>query len=307
MKLTEKNIKELGIGLEIEVPDEIQDRDGKWYEVIGWRLPKKDEEYFAKEDGSVLTACLAHENKKDTERPILREIPKPTQEWLDKNGYTASEKPIELKYNNVKVVQFYDNIKDDSFQEHSIDGFSHRDLIGKRRFILTKGEKVELPPKLPPTCFEKYWFGLNDLPLPKPEGKNINQIVNHHWSDGGTGITNFEADEWPVYLQAVKEYGDKDLILVSNPMPPMRNNGAGALHRMNRPFNSDLSAFWEIHRRIQKELSKPISEPEHRASNCVKLSDNGYVPLACIGRDCTTCPDWILKVTKCPTCGKEIK
>ena len=303
MKLTNENINKLGIGLEIEVPDEIQDRDGKWYEVIGWRLPKKDEEYFAKEDGSVLTACLAHENKKDTERPILRQIIKPTKEWLAKNEWRASEKPMIVKVGD----KIYECEGTNGWREICNRCPICKDLIGKRRFILTKVEKVELPPKLPPTCFEKYWFGLNDLPLPKPEGKNINQIVNHHWSDGGTGITNFEADEWPVYLQAVKEYGDKDLILVSNPMPPMRNNGAGALHRMNRPFNSDLSAFWEIHRRIQKELSKPISEPEHRASNCVKLSDNGYVPLACIGRDCTTCHDWILKVTKCPTCGKEIK
>lgn len=72
------------------------------------------------------------------------------------------------------------------------------------------------------------------------------RTTNVHWTKGGTGITNFDADRLPLYEAAIAAHGDPDLVIADEPMPPMTEGYA--LHDLGRlPGESrDLSEFWQV-------------------------------------------------------------
>lgn len=58
-----------------------------------------------------------------------------------------------------------------------------------------------------------------------------------HWTNGGTGITKFAAEDRPLYEAAIKESGRSDLWLKGD-----------ELHSDNR---SDKGDFWRIFRQLK--------------------------------------------------------
>ena len=73
-----------------------------------------------------------------------------------------------------------------------------------------------------------------------------------HFQEGGTGVTNFSISKKEIYEQAIKEYGDNSLFISDDIMVPERREpGTGmCLHHTQR---GDLSAFWRIFDRIERE------------------------------------------------------
>lgn len=64
-------------------------------------------------------------------------------------------------------------------------------------------------------------------------------------ADGHRGVTNFNADELPHYEKAIAEFGDVDLFISNEPMPPKRD---GYCLRDRRADRKDLSEFWRFFR-----------------------------------------------------------
>lgn len=80
--------------------------------------------------------------------------------------------------------------------------------------------------------------------------------LDKHVHQGGTFITNFRKDMWPVYRDAVRIYGEmstgfmprfqeRRLVLVDTPAKPAPRDYGGALHVVDAG-GSDLSNFWLV-------------------------------------------------------------
>jgi hypothetical protein len=54
-----------------------------------------------------------------------------------------------------------------------------------------------------------------------------------HWSEGGTGVTNFHPEREPIYIKAIEQFGDEGLILVSTGIPA---EGSPVLQPYFAPF-----------------------------------------------------------------------
>ena len=76
------------------------------------------------------------------------------------------------------------------------------------------------------------------------------------WMQGGTGVTNFDAEALPTYRRAVNEYGDSDLQISDVPMLPMRTGYAllDLAHGKQRGRTKGLDEFWEVFRRVDREM-----------------------------------------------------
>ena len=133
MKITKDNIDILD-DVCIEIPDEIE-RDGRFWEPVGYGMGSIGE-YLYTEGEEVK---LLEENY-PFNRPILREIPRPSAPWLIGNNKTASERP--------EVVKHGDLIYDHEYLRAVRVSASAmpNGLIGKRRFILEEKVKVSLLP-----------------------------------------------------------------------------------------------------------------------------------------------------------------
>ena len=66
-----------------------------------------------------------------------------------------------------------------------------------------------------------------------------------HIHRGGTGVTNFDWRQQPLYEQAIKQFGDKDLS-VGVPMAFVPGCGLLALHASSGKFPENMSDFWQI-------------------------------------------------------------
>lgn len=77
-----------------------------------------------------------------------------------------------------------------------------------------------------------------------------------HWTNGGTGVTNFTEDMRPVYVEAVKRYGDKRLRVHAKSFGKGNQNYGGSLH--NHGERKDLSDFWDIFDKVRTEMGKDI-------------------------------------------------
>jgi len=75
-----------GIKIDIDCPELVQ-QDGKWWEPVEFRKVQEGEYYWA---SGLFESKICF---KTMQAPIYREIPEPSQEWLDANGYEKSERP----------------------------------------------------------------------------------------------------------------------------------------------------------------------------------------------------------------------
>jgi hypothetical protein len=84
----------------------------------------------------------------------------------------------------------------------------------------------------------------------------MSNIINSHWTKGGTGVTNFGVEERPLYEAAIKEYGKPYLVIHDEPMEGPALPDSLSLHNV-RGKRGDLSDFWEIFWRLRAEMSQP--------------------------------------------------
>lgn len=71
---------------------------------------------------------------------------------------------------------------------------------------------------------------------------------------GGTGVTNFDIREMPLYRAALLESGRADLVLCSvgypTPWVSGLQRGDGSLHRIGQ---RSMKSYWDIFHRIKKQ------------------------------------------------------
>jgi hypothetical protein len=84
------------------------------------------------------------------------------------------------------------------------------------------------------------------------DGFDVNPCATH-WTNGGTGVTNFTEDMRPVYVEAVKRHGDPDIRVHEKSFGAGNENYGGSLH--NHGKRKDLSPFWDVFDAVKKELS----------------------------------------------------
>jgi hypothetical protein len=74
----------------------------------------------------------------------------------------------------------------------------------------------------------------------------VTAIESAHWTEGGTGLTNFDPNHAPIYLAAIRKHGDRNLKVSSRPMVGRAIPTDYSLHYLgDRP---DLSQFWRVFR-----------------------------------------------------------
>lgn len=78
----------------------------------------------------------------------------------------------------------------------------------------------------------------------------MKKIINRHWREGGTGVTNFSENERYLYEKVVRQYGAPDFVVTKDPMPPMSPSTGGALHYLGDKM--DLSDFWKYFRSVER-------------------------------------------------------
>ncbi len=72
-----------------------------------------------------------------------------------------------------------------------------------------------------------------------------------HWTNGGTGITNFPSAELPAYTEAVKRFGD-GLRVDTKPMHGGIESD-GSLHFTGKRF--DTGGFFALLKQVRAELA----------------------------------------------------
>jgi hypothetical protein len=72
--------------------------------------------------------------------------------------------------------------------------------------------------------------------------------INNHWTRGGTGVTNFDIKELPVYEEAVRQFNDPNMVISYKALPPLdHNSNYCSLHYTTLSgFGIDLSPFWSL-------------------------------------------------------------
>ena len=74
-----------------------------------------------------------------------------------------------------------------------------------------------------------------------------------HFTEGGTGVTNFHKRQHQVYYEAIFEYGDSNLF-IGKPIPPLHDDKNWfALRRKTR--NNDLSEFWKVFDKVNERIN----------------------------------------------------
>jgi hypothetical protein len=83
----------------------------------------------------------------------------------------------------------------------------------------------------------------------------MKNIIMKHWTEGGTGVTNFQPDRLPIFREAVRRYGDPTLIVLDEAMPPAPKNYGGSLHCVAMRWSGmlDLSPFWCVYEEVANE------------------------------------------------------
>jgi len=78
-----------------------------------------------------------------------------------------------------------------------------------------------------------------------------------HWTDGGTGVTNFEENEMPLYEKAIKRFGDTELVVSDKPIEAkvpykiLLKMKLCSFHNLKE--NHDLSDFWKVFKQVKSE------------------------------------------------------
>lgn len=82
-----------------------------------------------------------------------------------------------------------------------------------------------------------------------------------HFLQGGTFVTNFSEVVRPVYVEAVRRFGDATLFVADKPSHHMHGPG-GSLHMLKRHY--DLSDFWRVFDQVKKDLEpKKAPKPDY--------------------------------------------
>jgi hypothetical protein len=80
---------------------------------------------------------------------------------------------------------------------------------------------------------------------------NFKSAIPGHWTNGGTGVTNFERGQVHLYERALREHGDKDLSIHYKPFGSSTIKSDYSLHCSTG--YKDFSPFWAVFNRIQQE------------------------------------------------------
>lgn len=86
-----------------------------------------------------------------------------------------------------------------------------------------------------------------------------------HWTNGGTGVTKFDAKDRSIYEVAIKESGRTDLFLKGN-----------ELHRNGRRDTGDFYDVWyrlKAEADAQRVVPAPQSQPEGNSEPATPLCD----------------------------------
>ena len=88
----------------------------------------------------------------------------------------------------------------------------------------------------------------------------LKNIESAHFTDGGTGVTNFgtasdaERDRLlPIYLEAIKRFGDDNIVVSGHLMRNSAAPGGYSLHYIGLPMASNLSDFWKVFEAVERE------------------------------------------------------
>ena len=82
-------------------------------------------------------------------------------------------------------------------------------------------------------------------------------VVLRNWTEGGTGLTNFSRSQEPLYLAAIKEYGDPAFVIAHAPCFAGGNEIAEdySLHRLGAL--ETCSPFWDVFERLRDTVFEP--------------------------------------------------
>lgn len=72
-----------------------------------------------------------------------------------------------------------------------------------------------------------------------------------HWRAGGTGITNFDADELPLYRAAVSKFNDPDMRIIQGEIAGSAAPADYSLHDFKR--RKRLDVFWAVFNQVAGE------------------------------------------------------
>ena len=78
----------------------------------------------------------------------------------------------------------------------------------------------------------------------------ITTVISEHWTDGGTGITNFGQDRLLTFIKAINIFGDDSIFISCLPMKGFTHD-CFSLHRNDEFMN--LNEFWEVVRSLDEK------------------------------------------------------
>ncbi len=83
-------------------------------------------------------------------------------------------------------------------------------------------------------------------------------LIFKSWTAGGTHITDIEPQLMDICREAVKRYGDINLIVSDT---PAFGGKGGSLHDVTGMGLRNLSTFWKIYRDLESQNWKKIVDP----------------------------------------------
>jgi len=90
-----------------------------------------------------------------------------------------------------------------------------------------------------------------------------------HWTEGGTGVTNFNSLDEPQYLKAIELYGDPDIFIIHAPFIGRGTDKDYSLHDAKKLIKGSrcLSAFWNVFDGVCKEMPTEMQKFLKRLEN----------------------------------------
>ena len=77
----------------------------------------------------------------------------------------------------------------------------------------------------------------------------MSEHKSEHWTNGGTGLTNFVPEKFALYDEAVRSFGDPDFVVSRERMVGRGEEfHGGSLHYLKLPAKQDwetIGAFWK--------------------------------------------------------------
>lgn len=74
----------------------------------------------------------------------------------------------------------------------------------------------------------------------------------NHWTNGGTGVTNFHQKDLEIYQKAISLYNGNEMWIEFYPMAPENRKEIYSLHFHCQP-GKNLGEFWRIFERIKNK------------------------------------------------------